>query len=276
MLRRSYAALVPLPLALVLALVLFMASSAGAITYTTLVLSGDPAPGTGGGFTTFSPPQINDSGAVVFTGSANAFAEQGIWIVDNGSVSNVMLTVTPAPGTGLTFTTTRSKIKIANGGDAGGYHRLTDYSVLYDSLWRGPPGAYAAVTIEDEVDPGGFVAILDDLMMFDDGSNAFQANTITNGSLTRGNYFVSDTNGSTLVAREGLTAPGTAVAFTRVYAAAAANEVGGIAFRGELSATSDANQGLWMATEAGAVLLAREGDPVPGLGTDVFTGTAGD
>lgn len=245
---------------------LAFALPAESITYTTVALEGDLAPGTGGGFTTFSAPLVNDAGEVVFTGSANDFNEQGIWIAGGGVIGNVMLTGTSAPGTSLTFSTTRRNVKIANDGDAGAYHRVVDPQDGFDSLWRGSPGDYAVVALDDDGDTL-FSALSDQLMMFDDGSNAFRGFT---PGVVRGIYFSPAGSGvPTLVAEEGTIAPGTSVAFMEIFSPAAANEVGGVLFNGELDAASGVDRGVWHATSAGALLLVREGDPVPGLGGPV-------
>lgn len=234
------------------------------ITFTTHALEGDPAPGSVGVFTTLSPPNGNDLGDVVFGGSANAFQDLGYWISSGGVLTNVMFAQTSPPGSSLVYATTFTDLKVANDGDAGAYHLVVDDGT-FDSLWRGPPGDYALVALDDD-GASSFRAITRAMMLFDDGDNAFRA---IDGDFEEGLYF-SGAGPTVLVAEEGTTAPGTSVLFTDVRSPIAANDVGDVLFFGDLDAPSGTDGGIWHATRAGASLVARRGDPAPGLGGDLY------
>ncbi|MCS6805606.1 MAG: hypothetical protein RMM98_11505 [Acidobacteriota bacterium] len=79
-------------------------SSGGVIT--PVVLSGQVAPGTGGGrFSNFGAPSINDHGSIVFQASIEGGSRgQGLFIARNGTIRPIALTGEIAPGTaGKTF-----------------------------------------------------------------------------------------------------------------------------------------------------------------------------
>src|SRR5712692_10320141 len=70
-------------------------------TFSPVVLQGQPAPGTGGTFSLFSPSiHLNDSGAVIFwakiSGGNNGF---GIFLFSRGEILPIVLEGQIAPGT---------------------------------------------------------------------------------------------------------------------------------------------------------------------------------
>src|SRR5262249_45599670 len=82
---------------------------------------GQPAPG-GGNFTTdFEPSAINDSGTVAFTADTKTNADEGVFIDQGGSISQLIRAGLPTPG-GSTFALGESelgRLALNDGGDVG-------------------------------------------------------------------------------------------------------------------------------------------------------------
>lgn len=242
-------------------------SHAHAATLSTVVLTGDTAPDTGDVFQYFVPPLVNDSGEVLVVGG-NALV--GAWIAGDTSLDTVVLNGDLDPLTGLTLGPLQAG-RIGNDGSASAFHPATESSVTYDSIWRGAPGSYDLVAIEDE-DGDPFNSILNEHLLFDDGSVGI---SVTNATFPfpRGYYVVASGGGpAVLVAQELAPAPGTSTTFEDLPVFFAGNEVGGIFFLGEVVAPSANDDGLWVGTSASLTLVAREGDLVPGLGSETYTG----
>ena len=127
---------------------IFSFSSAGAEA---VALVDQPAPGTGGSFMSFgTPPSINDSGDVAFTGRYGlSGSSTGIFVASGGVITPVALQGDPAPGTGGAFSLFEG-VSINNAGEIA----FRGASTLIDGIFLHSSGGIEPVALQGEQAPG--------------------------------------------------------------------------------------------------------------------------
>mgnify|MGYP001259607060 CR=1 FL=1 len=202
----------------------------GPITFKRVAVTGDVAPGAAPGdtFSGLSVPAINDSGQVAFLGYLAAGSRPGIWSGSEEGLDLIAMRDMPVPGGGA--------------------------SEEFQS--------FGAPIIND----AGQIAFTAQL-------SGASVNTFNNNAL-----FLHGIDALTLVAREGASAPGTepgttlgTVTGTAFNQTPLLNAAGDIAFTSSVSGpdvTQYNDRGLWIATQTGLDLVAREGDHAPGTESD--------
>ena len=252
---------------------------------------GDAAPGAGEG-ATFGflgrPPSLNDQGDIVFGANLRGTGvtrgnNDAVFSDVGGSLSPVIREGEAAPGAGegVLFGTILD-LPLNNQGEIAftsifltgtGVTRGNDNAVFSDV-----GGSLSLVAREGEAAPSAgegvmFGAIFDP-QLNNQGEIAFTSNVLTGTGVTRGNddAVFSGVGGSlSLVAREGDAAPGAGegVALGDFLGSPVLNDQGEIAFRTFLTGTgvTDGNNVATFSDVGGSLsLVAREGDPVPGVG----------
>lgn len=270
-----------------------------------VALGDQVAPGTGGGLfnntlSTFSNPLINSLGEVSFSASLQQVApvtsanDVGTWAGLPSVLSVATREGTVAPGTGgALFGGGQFLAGFGDGGHIAVRSSLTGSGVITSGgtansvgLWTGLPGSLGLLARENTAAPGlggalfavgGFSSAA--LTINPAGQTAFFANLRTAvAGVTAANdrTLWTGTPGSlALVAREGMTAPGTTGAnFNVLPSTVAFNSAGHVAFTGSLtggdSVTGVNSSGLWVGPAGGLSLAVRQGDAAPGTGSALF------
>ncbi len=250
----------------------------------TIAVSGESPPDVPGRtFETFSVPALNDSGTLAFYGymdNSDPTDNEGLWVGTPDSLSLALRSGDLAPdGSG-------DSVLIINspGFEKGPVLNNSGDLVLGDAIggWRaiiaGKPGAFRVVARRGTPVPGRnlFYASFSEPSLSPDGHIAFAASIGDPGNGIPNNIegFWVD-NGTTLseIAVTGEAAPDTSgQLFTNLvgnYIAVTVFTVGNngvLPFKGELNAPdSSADSGLWLNLPGGPDLIAKEGDPAPGL-----------
>lgn len=252
-------------------IMLIAGAASGEMSYRTVVLEGQTAPGISGGatFDEFSS-SIGKNGRVAFRASVTAGADtlSGIWAEGaSGQLQLVAREGDPAPGceAGVTFMSLDAPIVGSDGAvmfqaDVNGW----DYGVWYEktggvtkAICSGEPGA----TI-----PGATIAGFD-LPAFGGGRVAVRTYLMGSGVPNDG-IWVSDGGAASPLTVSADVAPGAGGAEFSDFSFAAVNSSGHVAFAAYLErsgpVTADNDGGLWVDLGAGLTLLAREGRQAPG------------
>jgi hypothetical protein len=253
------------------------------------VREGDAAPGTAAGVNFTDGPFV-----AMFNGDKFAFYNfltgpgvmsnnrQGLWSEGSGSLSLVARNGSPDPETGDLFLTTNhdfegvrlngvGQLAFTEGMGAGSTQKIWFDDAGSLSLIAGTggaaPGTGAGVTFQRLYSP-----ILNDV-----GKVAFRA-SLTGTGITTANdigIWTGESGSLTLRVREGQQAPGLLVGVTfselREYPLLF-NDEGHLAFTGRVTGpgiTSSTNFGIWSDASGEMSLVARTGDPAPGLGPDI-------
>lgn len=210
-----------------------------------LALSGDPAPDTADLlFSYFADPVANNTGIKAFlasTADSNLEYGDGIWMAGPAGVNLLARTGEPAPGTGG-----RSFVSLA-----------------YGALW-GAAGAGADLTADDTAGPvlnrTGDVAF-----------NGFLAPYDPVTGIADEGVWIQDSSGLRLVTIVGDAAPGTTGLTFRDFNHINLNALGQVAFDAVLDSGDPASDhGIWLGLPDNLGLLAREGDPAPGVVSETF------
>ncbi|MEM9166855.1 MAG: choice-of-anchor tandem repeat NxxGxxAF-containing protein [Planctomycetota bacterium] len=263
-------------------------------TFGVLAREGDPAPGVGGGlFSAFVGfPAINAAAQRAFvgnllvgTGGVTAANQGGIWTDRSGSLALLVRSGNPAPGAGagVDFATFDADLAINPSGTIAFAATLTGSSVNTDndsSIWRDSGSGPELVVREGAQVPGEPAGVVYTQVetrpgLDADGRVVFWAEIDGPG--------IDDTNDSGIwaaplgtvpspVVREGQPAPGTpsGVVFGDIGLNPSVAAGAGVAFVAELAGPSilpGNDSGIWISRDGGTTeLLAREGDPAPGVG----------
>ena len=287
----------------VLSVLLAAAAACGQVTYRTVALSGDPAPGTSPQefFKSFGPPTINNADQVMFHATLPvvlAGNDLGVWSEGTGVLDLVVREGNAAPGApvGAAFSEFRSPIINDAGQTAfAGVLRLGPGGVTFDNnggIWLSGSGALDLVAFESNPAPGlpagiyyGRIADASHNRPFNNaGHTAFF--TTLSGSVVDGNdsaFFSQATGTMTVLAREGSHAPGTPAGANYWHGSSilpiAMNDSGQAAFSSHLQDGAGGvddtnNSGIWTGTPGAVELVAREGSHAPGTpgGTNFGTG----
>src|SRR5262245_43983904 len=172
----------------------------------TVAISGMPAPGGGGNYSTgFLTPLLNGSGRVAFSTSlTGGTSTQGLFTGAPGSVQAVALLGNPSPAGGNYSSFTRLVLN-ANG-QVGFSAGLTGGSATAGAF-VGMPGAIQAVALQGNPAPaGGNYSGLPSIPMLNDAGQVAIVSALTGGSAT-GGVFVGTPGALQTVALQGAAAP---------------------------------------------------------------------
>lgn len=256
------------------------------LALTAVATSGSPAPGTAPGVTFLTPglASIDAAGGTSFRAGlagvgVDASNDLGIWGPDgSGGLALVARRGDPAPGlpAGVDFGDFLDDPSAAAGSVAS-TAQLSGASVSAADdqiLWlRDGSGSLVLVAREGDPAPGAgpgavFAGGLGSPAHDGAGGMAFVGylDPILPGPAAQGIWKADATGSTSLLARDGDTAPGTALPFDSFAEPTAAG--GRVAFA---AATSDFRQGIWLSDAGGGLaLVAREGAAAPGVASADF------
>jgi hypothetical protein len=276
--------------------------SAETVTFRTVAITGELAPGTMNGvfsdlgvfddepgFETVFPPQIDAMGQVAFYARLSGpdidiSNDQGVWAERNGSLMKIARTGDIAPGAGDPWAT----LAIGTLNDSGALTVPGATLAGSPGLWTEGSGELALVVQQGDSLPGssnpvGFVFI----HPFDSAGRAILQPWLIGTPDSSEGLWVENGGQFHLVALEGGPAqaiPETGVIYGPTLTFEAnnfsvwANDIGQLAYGSSLSCpaiTPENDSGLWLWNAGEHALIVREGDPAPGLGPDVFIGHVG-
>jgi len=275
----------------------------------TVALTGNAAPGVevGLNFDTFSfldegPPVLNNSGQVAFSGrlaGTGSFSnDTGVW--SEGGGNGLVLVArdgSVAPGTNVPFSDFRGARLVINNNGQTAFSTTLDTSAPgvnssnFNGFWsEGGGSGLALVARGGNPAPDTNVVFGSLHDSFFDAEFAFghSDQIAIVGSLTGigidssnrdGIWSTGGGNGITLIARSGKAAPGTGPGVNySLFDRIAINSNGETAFRASLGLSGPGvnlmnDDGIWSEGGGnGLELIAREGDPVPGMGPGVNWG----
>jgi hypothetical protein len=289
------------PLGLAVGLSPFLASSHVAASggLRTVALTGDAAPGVGGGaFSTFglfdaAPPVLNNGGHVAFSGRLSGTGgftnDSGMWSEGGGSgLALVAREGSTAPGTSVGFSDFLDTQAVLNQNGQVAFSGFLDTSnpavnsSNFRGLWsEGHGGGLALIARAGAAAPGtgvSFREVFSDPVINTSGRTAF-GNLVTGPGVTSANSsgVWSEGGGSlALVAREGSAAPGTPAGFLfGNIDAPVLNAQGRMAFRATMLITGPGSPtfnegGVWKEQSGGLALVSRAGNAAPGAGGGSF------
>ncbi len=270
---------------------------AQAVSFTSVALSGQSAPGLGAGIV-FSAidlgvgfPFINNAGQVAFTAfvagpGVAAANDKTIWVGSPGALSLVAREGDAAPGLpGLTIADLFDNFSPAL--NAGGRVAFRAFlagpgvtAPTDQAMWTGSPGALSLMAREGAFAPGPWIPGFMTFASFDPPllNNAdqvcfFGTTNNTTDPRDRGIWFGAPGFLTTAVFEQD-PAPGTGPDITfldYVGASVRLNGPGQIAFMATIigpGVVGTNNQGLWAGTPGSVHLMAREGNSAPGMGPD--------
>ena len=272
----------------------------GAITFRTVALTGDPAPGTPPGLDFslfFRDPVIDGAGHSAFVGRLSgpdvvASNDSGMWSESSGSLALLAREGDQAPGlpAGVLFATCQGDILctpvINDVGDTAFRVSLSDGS---GSIWAHRSGSLNLVARTGTQAPGLPAGVLfgplRNLVLNDAGQTAFSSFLVGQGVDATNNYGIwSEGLGSVaIVARRGDPAPGTPEGLvfggTNILSSFAIGGAGQTPINAFLSGpgvipgVGGNAQGIWSGGPGSLELVARAGDPAPGLPEGVNFGS---
>ncbi len=266
------------------ALLLPTVKTTAQISYNTIALSGQPAPGTPAGitFNDFIWPVINNAGKVAFTSvlagnGLDSTNDTGIWSNSTGSLGLVARARMTAPGSSGFFEPLfGSNIVLDSNGAVTFISSLSGpgiNSTNGSGLWSGPANALAVVALAGMHAPGtagiaNFASFLSsgDAM----GRLVFEANL--SGADTVGSnsgIWAGTTNALQVAARVGDPAPSTeaGTTFTQ-FNNYVVNPSGQVAFVANLQTNQT---GIWRGLAGALSLVARANDLAPGTSGAMFS-----
>jgi VCBS repeat-containing protein len=267
----------------------------------TIALSGQQAPGVPEDATfdavSFSSPALNGLGDVIFRGRASSPSmgiTNGIWYTTSQTLGLVTSDDVIAPGTTASFSSFGSSV-INTSGDFAFNANLFAIQSQNQGIWKYVMGSWSLVAREGDQAPGtepgvvfgnrlGFGNSIATPLINAQGNVAFSSYLSVPDDLLGNNYrgIWADTDGTLqLVARSGDHAPGTAdqVRFYMPIGTSVGlglNDVGDMVFRSQLIGQDPSwlspIAGIWKTSGGTVELVAKEGDPAPGLTSGVTFG----
>ncbi len=271
----------------------FGADVQATVTYQTVALTSDAAPGTGSGvvYSLFSNPVIDDTGQTAFWGlitgtGVGGTNDTGIWSEASGALSLVARTGSAAPGTAAGVVYIFMSTPVLNGAGQTAFHSsLTGTGVDSTNdrgIWSERSGALALVAREGDAVPGTaagvvYTSFITGSPVFNDaGQTAFTGYFNGPGvNITNNQGIWSEGSGVlSLVARKGSAAPGTSagVVYSFFFINPVLNGSGQTAFWGKLTGTGvnvTNNTGIWSQGSGVLGLIARSGSTAPGTAAGV-------
>jgi len=227
---------------------LFLASGK---TRSAIALTGDTAPGTGGGtyIGGFTSPSINSSGDVAFESSVTGgSADEGIFVVSGGAHSAIALTGQIAPGTGGgTYSGFETSTSINDSGDVAFYADVTGGSTSR-GLFVVSGGTHSAMALIGDTAPGtgggtysGFYTVPSMNAL---GDVAFRAD-VTGGDVSDGIFVVSGGTHSAVALPGGLP-PGIGTYYSFPLNSPSINASGEVAFYARITSGASLKKGLFV------------------------------
>ncbi len=244
-----------------------------------VALAGDVAPGTGGGTYTFfvgTPALINNAGDVVFTSNlSGGTTPRGIFIESGGSISAFALVGDTAPGTGGGVYASLSGISLNNAGEVAFVAAVSGGNVSAGVFRDSLSGAAVAVALQGDAAPGivgGFFDAFIGSRISDSGDISFQADVDPPVGGTEAYYIFGD-GGSTLIAADGDSAPGTSGGTYDFFNVGppSTNEAGDAVFLMPI-AGGIGGDGIFARVGGQAVAIALEDEVAPDTAGGTFAG----
>lgn len=260
----------------------------GQVTYQTVALTGQQAPGAPAGvtFAELAFGHMNNSGQVTFTSwlagpgvspFVNDFAN---WAGSPGTLQMFARNGDPAPGlpAGVVFDTSGAAAWLGNDGNLAVRGRISGPGVTpadNRTIWSGLANALSLVAREGDPAPGTDAGVVfaegNMIPVINGGGKIAFTTTLSGTGVTASNNagVWSGTAGSLqLVARSGSAAPATpaGVNFGTFFENPVINGAGQVGIYGSLSGTgvtATNDTGLWIGTVGSVQLIAREGDAAP-------------
>ncbi len=264
--------------------VLFGASAwAQQFSFSTVALSGQPAPGTAAGVIYSFPiteASLNGSGQAAFLAQiigtgVGANNNTGIWLGAAGSVSLLAREGDAAPGTSAGINFSDFGVETPNLNAAGQSvfaATLIGGGVTVANntgLWMGAPGSVALLARAGNAAPGTGAGINFSSFNYPAAINAAGQvaffGSLTGGGVTNANdtgLWLGVPGSVALLARTGSQAPGMAAGVNYSGLGPAAINATGLSVFG--ANTSDGSNGLWTGAPGSVALLARSGGQAPG------------
>ncbi|MBI5764808.1 MAG: hypothetical protein HZA51_14930 [Planctomycetes bacterium] len=258
------------------------AEAGGGLSFQTVALSGQAAPGTGGRiYSFFYPPSIGSSGRVVFPGwlTGATSNDEGLWSGLPGSIQLVAREGSAAPGTTGVFgqNSWTAPSCVNSNGTVAFTASLTGPGIdgtNNTGIWVGQPGALALVARAGNAAPGTPAGVVFSggmqnwLMLNDLGHIVFRANLVGPGITTANDagIWAGAPGALQLVAREGDVAPGTGGVFDlfnyqfEAYPVPVINAAGDVVFSGHHTG----GRGIWRWSGGVLELVARTNTNAPG------------
>lgn len=245
---------------------------------------GDAAPGTAAGVNFVDGPFV-----AMFNGDKFAFYSfltgpgvmsnnrQGLWSEGSGTLSLVARNGSPDPATGDPFLTTNHDfegVRLNNVGQLAFSEGMGAGSV--QKIWFDDAGSLSLIVGTGDTAPGTGAGVtfnrLHSPILNDVGKVAFKGNLTGTGVTISNNLGVwsGEAGSLTLRFRTGQQAPGlpAGVMFSEMPLSPWFNNQGHLAFNGRVTGggvTSSNNSGIWSDASGTLTLLARAGDPAPGV-----------
>lgn len=241
----------------------------------TVVLEGDPAPGTGGGvYDALSPDDFHATSNVVFRASVSGgTAGTGIFLDVGGVDSAVAVAGDPAPGTGGGIHSILIAPASANAnGDVLFQSRVTGGSASY-GVFLDSGGVQTAVVVQGQVAPGTGGGIYGAFSppSFNDSRDVVVQAGINGGTVSSGIFLISG-GAHTVLALPGDPAPGTGgESFVGFGAGPVINASGDVVFRASVTSGAQTLDGIFVASGGAIRLVALEGQTAPGTGGKTYT-----
>jgi len=259
------------------------------ISFSTVALTGDPAPGTDPNvvYSGFNLPVLNGAGQTAFSGNVTGAGvdgtnDEGIWSEGGGSLGLVARTGDAAPGTGAGVVYGGLGGPLLDGAGQTAFGALlTGPGVVFANefgFWSEGSGSLSLLARKGDAAPGtgpGVVFDTVERLAFNASGQAAFWGILTGPGVGPGNRtgMWSEGGGSLgLLAREGDAAPGTAGVFgefsTSSSTAISINGAGQTAFRGVIDSDFP-GFAIWTERGGSLGLVVRRGDPAPGTGPGV-------
>lgn len=266
-------------------------ASLASVSYETVVMAGDAAPGTQAGvdFHFLNTPVINNAGQVAFRGfltgsGVDAGNNSGLWVGTSDLLTLAFRAGDPAPGVGAGVLAGEPGYpSINNAGDIAFQSDLvgTGVSAANDTgLWTTSAGTPTLVAREgdtvQDIGPGTQFGNFFTAPLFNDARQVAFRNTLTGTGVSNANrhaMFHGDSSSLELVAREDGPAPnlGPGVFHKYVNSVDTLNADGTISFVNTLegpNVNTDNQYVLWAGGPDTLMPVMRAGDLAPGIGQD--------
>jgi ribosomal protein L27 len=260
-------------------------------TLSTIVESGDVAPGTGGATFSdfFNTHDLNNAGDVAFFGQFDGSGvtssnREGVFKTSGGSLQLVAREGSAAPDTGgADFLQISPRLSFSDNGDTVFRAFLTGTGVLPGNdraIFKEVNGALQVVAREGDSIPGTsslkYGAIVDAAPSINSNGDTAFAFSLSGAGVFGGNdrALFRENNGVVeMVAREGDSVPGTSVLTLSSFSDTRMTDDGDLVFNGTVAGTgvtSSNNTALFTMQDGTLSMVARNGDPVPGIAGAFF------
>lgn len=248
---------------------------AGALSFRSVAITGDSAPGTGETYEEFGLAVINQAGEVAFTATLSD-ADLGTWSEGSGSLALVQRQGEAAAGGTGDWDVAISPPALNDAGEVA--FRATTTGPTRVGIWQGPTGGLSSVALSGEQAAGApagqdYTGAISEPTLNDAGEVAFEAALVGSGvsSSNDGAIWVGSPGSLAIAAREGDVAPGAGTDTWTGFSGTRINGSGDVAFHGTLDDGGAGGEGIWAGSPGSVALVARDGDAAAGTG-GVFEG----